>query len=71
MVEHSVEIDSSSINDVLLVVIGVRMVCFIIQFVDCNVRMCANPYFIGKCNVGDNIFLGAVAFKDMDISSNT
>lgn len=36
-----------------------------------NVRMYANSSFIGKCNIGDNVILGAGALvKDTDIPSN-
>lgn len=37
-----------------------------------NVRMYANSSLIGKCNVGDNVILGAGALvKDTDIPSNS
>ncbi len=37
-----------------------------------NVRMYANSSFIGKCNIGDNVILGAGALvKDTDIPSNS
>lgn len=37
-----------------------------------NVRMYANSSFIGKCNIGDNVTLGAGALvKDEDIPSNS
>lgn len=37
-----------------------------------NVRMYANSSFIGKCNIGDNVILGAGALvKDEDIPSNS
>jgi len=37
-----------------------------------NVKMYANSSFIGKCNIGDNVILGAGALvKDEDIPSNS
>ena len=37
-----------------------------------NVRMYANSSFIGKCNIGDNVILGAgTLVKDTDIPSNS